>query len=107
MVSWGYAPDKGMEVFILVFAWQVLGFLIAAGISAGGLFAILQNPASIGTVFAQSFFAIFVGLLIGGIVAAIGTYATIIKVSVESAQELQLIEEAETQEENKRTTLTR
>jgi len=90
MVSWGYAFDKGLVAFVLVVGWQVLGFLIAGGISGGALLAIFQNP----TVFAQSFLVILIGLVIGGMVASIGTYATIIKISVESAQELRLRDEA-------------
>ncbi len=100
MVSWGYALGRGLDAFGLVIIWQLLGFLIATGVSGGALFSILQNPPGAGTTFAQSLVAIVVGYLIGGIIASIGSYATLIKISVESAQELQIVEEAGEEGEN-------
>ena len=88
MVNWRDALSGGVEVFLYVLAWQFLGFLIADAISGGFLHGLILNPIGTGSITGESIRSLIIGLWIGGVVASIGAYASIIKVSIEISRQL-------------------
>jgi len=62
--------------------------IIAAIISGGAVFMIIINPsAATGPGVVGSLLGMFAGKLIGALVASIGNYATIAKITLESVEE--------------------
>ena len=74
--------------------WGIVGGVIALIISGGSLLALFSNISSsysYGSSYPDlaigSFIGIFAGMIIGSLVAAIGNYATIVKIVLESVEE--------------------
>lgn len=91
MVSWGKAFRKGLTIFLWSLVWIIVSSIIillgAGGLAASTFFGSTSpfeaRPASNPGGFVFSLIVLIVGLIIG----AIGTYATIVKVIVETALE--------------------
>ena len=89
MVSWSFAFRKGAVVFLWSIVWGIIGGIVAIAISGGAIFSMFSNPSfySNPSSIMGAVAGIFVGALLGGLIAAIGSYATIIKVTLESLEE--------------------
>jgi uncharacterized membrane protein required for colicin V production len=95
MVHWSFAFKRGAVVFLWVLLWSIIGWIIAIAFSLPFIYSIinyatsyLQNPSStpqMGALYANVGLAI-VGGIIGALVTTIGTYATIIKITLEAAE---------------------
>lgn len=88
MVSWGYAFKRGLIIWLWTILWGIVGGIIALIISGGSLFAIVANPSDSST-WTGAMIGVFAGVLIGSLIAAIGSFATIVKIVLESAEEKQ------------------
>jgi uncharacterized membrane protein len=88
MVSWGYAFKRGLIIWLWTILWGIVGGIIALIISGGSLFAIVANPSDSST-WAGAMIGVFAGVLIGSLIASIGSFATIVKIVLESAEEKQ------------------
>src|SRR6266568_1120672 len=84
MVSWGVAFGKGLRIFLWSIAWGVVGGLVALAITWG----ILTNPSSIATNPEAFILVLFLAIVVSTLVASIGIFASIFKVTVEGTIEL-------------------
>lgn len=84
MVSWGYAFRRGLVIWLWTILWGIIGGVIALVISGGSLLALITNPT--GPVAAGAIAGMFAGVFIGGLVASIGNYATMVKIILESEE---------------------
>ena len=88
MVSWGFAFKKGLIIFLWSIVWGIAGMVIATIISGGAVFMLIMDPTAVtGPAVVGSLLGIFAGILIGVLVASIGNYATIVKITLESVEE--------------------
>lgn len=74
--------------------WSIVGGVVALIISGGSLLALISSISSSYSygysypgVAIGSIIGIFAGMIIGSLVAAIGNYATIVKIVLESVKE--------------------
>ena len=83
MVSWNFAFKKGLVIFCWSILWGIIGGIVAL-IAISGLFSVaLTDPATIASgIYATSLFLI---VFITVLISSIGIYATIVKVTVETA----------------------
>jgi hypothetical protein len=84
MVSWGYAFRRGLVIWLWTILWGIIGAVIAIAISGGSILALITNPT--GGIAAGATVGIFAGIIIGALVSAIGNYAAIVKIILESEQ---------------------
>jgi hypothetical protein len=91
MVSWGFAFKKGAIIFLWSIVWGIIGgviFLIIGGAGwFGAIGAIIADPTDISPIMGAMGLMI-AGGVIGGIISGIGMYATMVKIIVETVQEL-------------------
>lgn len=88
MVSWGFAFKKGLIIFLWNILWAIVGGVIGLIISGGSLFAAMPALMSGDTsVVEGAMIGIFAGMIIGSLIASIGVYATIVKITLESVKE--------------------
>jgi hypothetical protein len=89
VVSWTYAFVKGATIFLWTIVWGVVGGVVALVISGGAILSMISNPG----IFTSpsgimgAFAGVFVGVLVGSLIAVIGNYATIVKVTLESVEQ--------------------
>jgi hypothetical protein len=86
MVSWGYAFKRGLIIWLWTILWGIVGGIIALIISGGSLIAVVSNPSDSST-WTGAMAGVFAGGIIGSLIAAIGGFATIVKIVLESADE--------------------
>jgi len=89
VVSWTYAFKKGAMIFLWTIVWGVVGGVVALVISGGAILSMISNPSNFTNASSAmgAFLGVFVGVLLGALIAAIGNYATIVKVTLESVEE--------------------
>lgn len=88
MVSWSFAFKKGFIIFLWSILWGIAGTLIALVISGGAILAVALDPwAFTGLRGVGPALAMFAGIIVGVLVASIGNYATIVKITLESVEE--------------------
>ncbi len=85
MVSWGFAFKKGFIIFLWTILWGFLGGIIAIAVSGGALIAAIA--AGTYEAVLGAFAGILGGTILGMLIASIGTYASIVKVVMESTLE--------------------
>jgi hypothetical protein len=86
-----YAFKRGAIVWLWSLLWGVVGTVIALAMSGGSIVALILNPPSATSTwsFGAAFVGMFAGILVGSLVAAIGNYATIVKITLESVEQTQ------------------
>jgi hypothetical protein len=62
------------------------GGIIALIVSGGSLIAVVSNPSDSST-WPEAAVGLFAGIIVGSLIAAIGGFATIVKIVLESAEE--------------------
>ncbi len=82
MTSWTYAFRRGLIIWLWTILWDIIGGIIALVISGGSILALITNPT--GSIAAGASAGIIIGIIIGFLVASIGSYATIVKIVLES-----------------------
>jgi hypothetical protein len=82
MVSWGYAFKRGAVAWLWSIVWGIIGGIVAVVISGGALYAYLSNPSA--GLASGAVLGVFVGVVIGGLIALIGGYAAIVKIILDS-----------------------
>lgn len=89
MVSWIYAFKRGLYIWLWAILWGIIGGIIAIVISGGSILAIVINPSAFTSATSQiaAVGGIFLGVIVGALVAAIGNYAAIVKITLESVEE--------------------
>lgn len=83
MVSWGYAFRRGLVIWLWTIVWGIIGGVIAIAISGGSLLALISDPTG---NWGGAVVGMFAGVFIGGLIASIGGYATLVKVILESEE---------------------
>jgi len=86
MVSWAYAFKRGLIIFLWSIVWGIVAGAVMLVVGGGAFFAILANPTN-SSAWAGGLTLFIVGAIIGGLISAIGNYATIVKVTLESIEE--------------------
>src|SRR5881628_3095908 len=84
MVGWGFAFGRGVVIFLWSIVWAIVAGIVAVLITGGTLAGVVSNPAAVASnpaAFLAAFFVIFLSVLI----ATIGLYASIVKVTVDGA----------------------
>lgn len=95
MVSWQYAFSKGVVMWLWSLVWGIIGGVVALIISGGSILALMPNITYNSTGYAPGAISmmalgpIMAGVFIGTLIASIGGYATVVKIVLESAQELE------------------
>lgn len=83
MVSWTYAFKRGLVIWLWTILWGIVGGIIALGISGGSLIAYVSNPSGVGV---GAFFGVIAGIIVGALISSIGSYATLVKIILESEE---------------------
>ncbi len=83
MVSWGYAFRRGLIIWLWTIVWGIIGAVIAIVISGGSILVLITNPNNPP---AGAIVGIVAGIIIGALVSAIGNYAAMVKIILESAE---------------------
>jgi len=86
MVSWMYAFKRGFIIFLWSIVWGIVGGVIIMVFGRSAIFAIIANPTNT-SAWAGGLALFVIGALIGGLISAIGNYATIVKITLESIEE--------------------
>ncbi len=88
MVSWSFAFRRGFVIFLWSIVWGIAAGVIALVISGGAILAMVMNPlAFVGPAAAGPALMMVAGIIVGALVASIGNYATIVKITLESVEE--------------------
>jgi len=82
MVSWGYAFQRGLIIWLWTILWDIVGIIVAFVISGGSVFALFLNPSE--GLTGGAVLGVIAGAIIGSLIAAIGSYATIVKIILDS-----------------------
>ncbi len=82
MVSWGYAFKRGAIIWLWTILWGIIGGIIALAISGGSILAYLSNPSA--GLASSAVLGVFLGVVIGSLIALIGGYAAIVKIILDS-----------------------
>ncbi|MFQ5951718.1 MAG: hypothetical protein ACE5KH_06515 [Candidatus Geothermarchaeales archaeon] len=88
MVSWGRAFWKGFVILLWTMVWAIVGGIVMALSMGAAIFGVLADP----TYFFLSSPGLLagaglIGFIIGTIIVALGSYAAIVKVTVDTARE--------------------
>ncbi len=70
-------------IWLWTIVWGIVGTVIAMVISGGSILVLITNPANPP---AGAIVGIVAGIIIGALVSAIGNYATMVKVILESVE---------------------
>jgi hypothetical protein len=89
MVSWGFAFRKGLVIWLWSILWGIVGGIIGAFISGGSLFTFALDPMAYQdpSAMAGMFLGMMAGVFIGALIAAIGMFASVVKIVVEATEE--------------------
>lgn len=82
MVSWGYAFSRGVIIWLWAILWGLIGGAVALLLSGGVILALILNPTAAPS--GWPLLGVFGGVIIGSLVASIGSYAAIVKIILES-----------------------
>lgn len=87
MVSWGFAIKKGVIVFLWTIVWGIVGAVIGMVLGGAAIFGIISNPPADTSGLLMALIAIMGAFSIGSLVTIILSYATIVKITMESTLE--------------------
>src|SRR5256884_2802617 len=85
MVGLGFAFGRGIVIFLWSVVWAIVAGIVAVLITGGTLAGVVSNPAAVASNPAAFLAAFFVGIFLSVLIATIGLYASIVKVSVDGA----------------------
>src|SRR5437867_5985396 len=85
MVGLGFALCRGVVIFLWSIVWAIVAGIVAVLITGGTLAGVVSNPAAVASNPAAFLAAFFVGIFLSVLIATIGLYASIVKVTVDGA----------------------
>src|SRR6184192_4322383 len=85
MVGWGFAFGRGITIFLWGIVWAIVAGIIAVLITGGTLAGVISDPAAVASNPTGFLAAFFLGIFLGVLIATIGLYASIVKVTVDGA----------------------
>jgi len=85
MVGWGFAFGRGIVIFLWSIVWAIVAGIIAVLITGGTLAGVISDPAAVASNPTGFLAAFFLGIFLGVLIATIGLYASIVKVTVDGA----------------------
>src|SRR5438046_9405345 len=85
MVGWGFAFGRGITIFLWSIVWAIVAGIVAVLITGGTLAGVISNPAAVASNPAAFLAAFFVGIFLSILIATVGLYDSIVKVTVEGA----------------------
>src|SRR5207249_9793649 len=83
MVGWGFAFGRGIIIFLWSIVWAIVAGIIAILITGGTLAGVISNPATVASTPMAFLAAFFIGIFLSVLIATIGLYASIAKVTVD------------------------
>jgi len=85
MVGWGFAFGRGITIFLWSIVWAIVAGIVAVLITGGTLAGVISNPATVASNPMAFLAAFFIGIFLSVLIATIGLYASIVKVTVDGA----------------------
>src|SRR5205809_7776317 len=85
MVGWGFAFGRGIIIFLWSIVWAIVAGIVAVLITGGTLAGVISNPATVASNPMAFLAAFFIGIFLSVLIATIGLYASIVKVTVDGA----------------------
>jgi len=85
MVGWGFAFGRGIVIFLWSIVWAIVAGIIAILITGGTLAGVISDPGAVASNPTGFLAAFFLGIFLGVLIATIGLYASIVKVTVDGA----------------------